>query len=427
MQVFKSLSDIEKILVKSTTLQKNYKNVYTLDRMRALMTFLGNPQDKIRVVHIAGTSGKTSTSYYIARLLRSSGLKVGLTVSPHITDIRERAQINLEVIPESEYCKYYSEYNEIIVKSKLNPTYFELLVAFSYWLFAKLSVDFAVVEVGLGGTLDGTNVVTRTDKVCVIADIGYDHTQILGTSLYQIAQNKAGIIQAGNDVFTHSQTDEIMQAISERSNFIGSGTVTLLTSDEPSSYALFSQNLPMYQKRNWHLATKVYDYIRQRDEIEVGSKSDLQRAASATIPARMETFQLDGKKIILDGAHNPQKLAALFDSIRQQYPNEKVAVLYAMLKSGKEKFDSSIAIIMKDCSEVIVTSFRVTQDLHRHGSDPEKIASALRESVDVTVVRDPIKAFSQLLERKEPILLVTGSFYLITKIRPVLLDLTKKI
>jgi dihydrofolate synthase/folylpolyglutamate synthase len=216
-----------------------------------------------------------------------------------------------------------------------------------------------------------------------------------------------------------------MKAINERSKIVVSGQVTRVPSDESSVYAVYSQDLPAYQRRNWHLATKVYEYICDRDSIAVAAKSDLNTAAGSTIPARMEIFQLNGRKIILDGAHNPQKLAALFDSIRQQYPNQSIAVLYAMLKSGKEKFDNSIAIIMKDCSEVIVTSFRVTQDLHRHGSDPEKIALALKESVNVSVVRDPIKAFDQLLERNEPILLVTGSFYLITKIRPVLLNLTK--
>jgi dihydrofolate synthase/folylpolyglutamate synthase len=147
---------------------------YTLDRMEQLMDYLGNPQNRLSVIHIAGTSGKTSTSYYIAALLHATGKTVGLSVSPHIDTIAERAQIDLRPLEESDYCEQLGIFLELIEKSGIQPSYFEVLVAFMYWLFDRRGVDYAVVEVGLGGLLDGTNVVDRSDKVCVITDIGFD-------------------------------------------------------------------------------------------------------------------------------------------------------------------------------------------------------------------------------------------------------------
>lgn len=124
---------------------------YTLNRMFRLMKLLGDPQENYHVIHVAGTSGKTSTSYYLAALLAKSDKKVGLTVSPHVDEVNERLQINLKPLSEKDYTKALSEFLEIIHKARINPTYFELLIAFAFWEFARQKVDYAVVEVGLGG------------------------------------------------------------------------------------------------------------------------------------------------------------------------------------------------------------------------------------------------------------------------------------
>lgn len=425
MHTFTSVSQIEKVLVKSVPLLKDYSHVYTLDNMRALAELLDNPQEKFTAIHIAGTSGKTSTSYYVASLLHGSGKKVGLTVSPHITDIRERAQINMHSLSEDEYCKHFTKYYQKIENSTLQPTYFETMVAFSYWLFAKLQVDYGVVEVGLGGTLDGTNIIQRHDKVSVITDIGYDHVQILGRTLPEIAQNKAGIIQNGNAVFMHTQVSEVLDVVSQKTSHTPGAVLHIIDPAKEMPLQSLADDLPAYQRRNWHLACAVYEYIADRDRIPSVSKTKARTAAHVVIPGRMEVFTYNGKTIILDGAHNPQKLAALFSSIQEKYPDQSIATVFAMLRAGKQKFDANLGIIMKDCAEVIVTGFRVTQDLHKHGADPDRIAQALAGNVPVRVVRKPALALQALLERPEPILLVTGSFYLISLLRPILLDKTK--
>ena len=159
----------------------NYAAEYKLDAMQAFMEYLGNPQDKVQVIHVAGTSGKTSTCYYIAALLHGAGYKVGHTVSPHVDEINERVQINLEPLPETQFCEALSEFSDLVAGFDQQLSYFEVMVALAYWYFAKVGVDYAVIEVGLGGRIDGTNVVTRGDKISVITNIGFDHTKIFAS------------------------------------------------------------------------------------------------------------------------------------------------------------------------------------------------------------------------------------------------------
>ena len=145
----------------------------TLERaIIPLMALAGNPQDRLKTVHIAGTSGKTSTSYYIAALLGAAGKTVGLTVSPHVDSITERIQINGQPLPDAEFCQELETFLDIVKQAPQPPSYFELLYAFALWVFGRRHVDYAVIETGMGGLYDATNVATRADKVCVITDIG---------------------------------------------------------------------------------------------------------------------------------------------------------------------------------------------------------------------------------------------------------------
>ena len=196
-----------------------------LDRVRHLLKLLGNPQEKIKIIHIAGTSGKGSTAYILSNLIRSQNFKVGLTVSPHLLDIRERIQINNTLIDKKIFTKNLNDIaekvKEIDTKKYGQLTYFELLTVLAFYTFYKEEVDYAVVETGLGGLLDATNVVTSENKICVITKIGFDHTHILGKRLTDIALQKAGIIQKNNTVVVTWQRKEIEQLfknVSENKN-----------------------------------------------------------------------------------------------------------------------------------------------------------------------------------------------------------------
>lgn len=395
---------------------------YTLDRMQTLMDFLDNPQEKLTIVHVAGTSGKTSTCYYAAALLRAAGHKVGLTVSPHVVEVNERLQINLAPLPESEFCRALSEFLELISKSGVKPTYFELLVAFAYWEFAKQQVDYVVMEVGLGGLLDATNVISNQDKVCIITDIGFDHVNVLGHSLTEIATQKAGIIQSRNTVFCYKQAQEINNVITARCQE-QQAILRIINSDTFSDKITF---LPLFQQRNYTLAQTTINFVLQRDDRSPLTKEQFLQAAHVDIPARMEIFKYKAKTVILDGAHNAQKLHALILSIKSRFKSKSVAALIGFAAHKEPNLASSIHEIIELTDHLIITSFKTGQDFMHTSVDPKTIVNLCKQEAfyNTEVELNTAKALDKLLARKESVLLVTGSFYLLSHVRPLLLELT---
>jgi len=417
MEQIKSFTDARQVLQRYVPKSRSMSAPYTLERMQQLMVALGNPQDQLRVVHVAGTSGKTSTSYYIASLLKAAGQKTGLTVSPHIDEVNERLQIDLEPLPEAVYCQVLSEFINLVDKTGIKPTYFELLVALAYWYFARQKVNYAVIEVGLGGLLDGTNVVSRPDKVCVITDIGLDHTSVLGKTLPEITSQKAGIIHPHNAVFCYQQSAEIMAVIREvsRQQQAELHEVRLPSAD------MLPTHLPLYQQRNWYLATHVHDYLTNRDNLPQVSAKDLQITTRTSIPARMEIVQRAGHTLVIDGAHNGQKLAALGASLENMFNQQKTAVVFSLVQSSQLRLKTSLKALIGFTDHLIVTSFETQQDFLKQSINPRKIVEQCRELgfTNIEVIPDPKEAYQALLKRPEPVHVVTGSFYLLNHIRPL--------
>ncbi len=391
---------------------------YTLDRQVQLMAYLGNPQEKVRVVHVAGTSGKTSTAYYAASLLQAAGFRVGLTVSPHVDEINERVQVNLMPLPEGEFCTDLGNFIDLVEKSGIKPTYFELLIAFAFWEFARHKVDYAVVEVGLGGLLDSTNVVSRADKICIITDLGMDHMHVLGDTLGEIAVQKAGIIQLHNAVFCYEQSAEVMEPIRARAAQKRADLHTLVQGAVPAELTF----LPSFQRRNIQLARAAIDFVLERDGRPPLGIEVVAEAARVVIPARMETFTVAGKKVIVDGSHNAQKMHALMTSIALRYPGQQVAAMISFAAHGAYRVDTAVAELAPFVRHVVVTSFHGAQDFPNQSLPPEIVRTACHEAgiAGVDTLKEPTKAWRALLARPEPILLVTGSFYLLNHVRPLI-------
>lgn len=420
MEELRTIEDINKALADFVPNSRN-PITYNLDRMHMLMDYLDNPQNKLKVIHVAGTSGKTSTCYYIASLLVQDGKKVGLTVSPHINSVNERVQINMVPLEESYFAKSLSEFLEIIKQSKVTPSYFETLVAFAYWEFHRQKVDYAVIEVGLGGLLDGTNIVTRQDKVCVLTDIGLDHVNILGSTMKEIAKQKAGIIKEGNEVFCNAQNDEVLNVFKAEAKK-KHAKLSIIKQNIETNYDF----LPLFQKRNFNLAKYVYEYVVNRDKLKSLKDDQLTLAARTLIPARMEEIKKGNQIIILDGAHNAQKLENLRLSISGKYPTKKVAAMISFVDGRGYRVSSSLEEVSKITDELIITTFKkARQDLPYGPLDPDKIASEAKELnfKQIEVINDPVLAYKKLLEKKEPILLITGSFYIMEDLRMEILKL----
>lgn len=392
------------------------KTPYTLDAMRVLMQFLDNPQDKIRVVHVAGTSGKTSTAYYAAALLKASGKTVGLSVSPHVDTMNERLQINGAPLPEAEFCAALGEFLDIIADAPVQPSYFELMVALAYWEFARQDLDYVVMEVGLGGLLDGTNVVTRADKVCVITDIGLDHTEILGDTIDKIAAQKAGIIHEGNDVYMYTQGPSVMGVVRGVAAKQGARLYEL-----PKIAAVVRPGLPLFQQRNLGLAVAAVGGAL-RHELP---KTVIDAAASLQVPARLERFTVGDKVVIIDGSHNQQKIQTLLESVAQLYPNQSIAALCAFVQGNSERWQGGLSELLPAANYILFTTFHGEQDVPKSSIPTVALAAFCREQhyANFGIEDDPAAALQALLARPEPVLLVTGSFYLLNHVRPFIRSL----
>ncbi len=391
------------------------KQKYSLDQMRDLMSQLGNPQDKIKVIHVAGTSGKTSTAYYVAALLGQTGKEVGLTVSPHVDEVNERVQVNLQPLPEQKFCEALGEFIDIVGKTGIKPTYFELLVAFAYWYFDKEKVDFAVVEVGLGGALDGTNVIHQPDKICVITDIGLDHIEVLGDTLEKIATQKAGIIKSHNPVFMYKQGADVMEQVTKRCRKSHAQLHEIAQQPQIAG----TKDLPPFQQRNFYLAKSVAEYATG----ETFSAEQIHQVAQIIIPARMEVINFVGKTLVIDGSHNGQKMRAVRQGVDKLFPDQKIAALVSFVQSEHGRAEGALQELKNVTDNLIITAFSGEQDAPKHSIEPAKIAN-LAQRVgfhEIDVIEDPKSAFKKLLKRPEPVLLVTGSFYLLNHIRPLIM------
>ncbi len=391
----------------------------TLGRTERLMAHLGDPQKKLRIIHVAGTSGKTSTTNYIAALLHATGKKVGHTVSPHVAGLNERVQINCQPLSEEAFCQYMSEFLPLVADAPEMPTWFEVLIAFTFWVFAeKEAVDYAVMETGLGGLQDSTNVAARADKLCVLTDIGFDHMHILGDRLGAIAHQKAGIIHENNVALMYEQDEEVLRVVRYWvSQQEGAELYTFAQSKLEEVYKDgFVDGLPLYQKRNWLLAWAVYRFVCRRDGIRMPNAEAVRNTQKMTVPGRMEVVEIEGKQIVLDGAHNEQKVTAMAESFRAKFPGVKPVVLMA-LKEGKEL--KAIAPILASLAcEVIVTQFSEVQDLPFGAMDPHEIAKVLEQyKLCVAVEADTTKAFHLFVKKAEEVGLVTGSFFLIAELK----------
>lgn len=395
------------------------RKAYTLEYMQAFMDFLGGPQNKVPVIHVAGTSGKTSTCYYLASLLQAAGKRVGLSVSPHIENLNERVQINLVPLPERQFCDELAIFLELVNKSNSMLTRFEFLSAFAFWEFSRQRLDYVVMEVGMGGTLDATNVIDQKNKVCVITDIGFDHQATLGNTLPEIAKNKAGIMGLHNLTFCYEQSPEVLRVIRTRARRMQADlhVVTPQPLAEPYRF------LPLFQQRNFALSKLVVESVLRRDGIRQLDDGATLRAARVHIPGRMEQFTVGSKTVILDGAHNAQKLQALKTSVGALHAGKSMAVLVAFRAGQQKRLEQATRELTDFADHLIITTYGAPNNVEPYGEDPDIIAALCKVHGfwQVETVADPLRAFHRLLARPEEILVVTGSFYLFNDIRPLLL------
>lgn len=437
-----TFKEAEKYLYDHIPYTKKYKYPADLGikRTKRLVELLGNPQEKIKVIHVAGTSGKGSTSYLVSVLLQACGFSTGLYIKPHILDIRERFQINNAFLSEEKFIFYVNQvipFVEEIEKTDLGmPTYFEINVALAYYIFYKEKIDYAVIETGLGGLYDGTNVVENKNKFFVISKIGFDHTEILGNTYKEIAFQKAGIIKPFNQgISIGQQTDAenvIAQKVEEKNalmqwlrlhknisniHFENDKTVFDFRFGNIKLDNLHLGLLGTYQAENVSLALATAILISKRDNFKLDFENMRKVLNTAHLPARFELREKCGKTLIIDGAHNPQKIEAMLETLDRLYPNKKFDFLVAFKK--EKDIHEIIRQLLEKANHITVTSyFTKNQEVIAISEDLDKIEKNFKEFgfTDYTIIPDSKNALEYGLDKSKKMLIITGSMYFISEL-----------
>lgn len=403
-----------------------------LDRMRIFLEKLGNPQDKLKYIHIAGTNGKGSVCAVLSAVLAEAGYKTGLFISPYITDFRERIQINNQMISKEILADAVEKTFPIIEKLREDGviiTEFEYVNALQFYIHANESCDLVVLETGMGGLLDCTN--TILPPLCsVITTIGLDHTAILGSTIEEIAWQKCGIIKSGSVAVTSRQTEGAMRVIEctcKSRNvplFKSEGAEIKVISEslESTVFEYDGEELELHlvgehQLENAKTALTALKALCDSGKINVSKKALKSGVAKAVNPARLELMRKN-PVVLLDGAHNPNGIEALSNAVKKYLPNQKRLCLMGMLA---DKDSAGSIKLLEGLFEEVIT---VTVDNPRTLTAKELAEKCRQHFPVVTAFDDNKKALDYALEKaeKEKIpLVICGSLYLAGELRPYLL------
>jgi len=384
-----------------------------LDRIKKLLAALGEPQTRFPSIIIGGTAGKGSTSTMIASILTESGLKVGLYTSPHLSKLNERFKIDNKDISDKELIDLVNAIREFVTCE----SYFEILTSIAFLWFAKKKIDVAVLEVGMGGRWDATNVVNN--KIAVLTNVGLDHTEFLGKSVNSQAWEKVAILKKEGTMVTGVTQSSVIKIVK---NYAKAKSAKVIFFRILKKFNL--KLLGLHQQANANLAAaavKAFDPKIPAKAIRAG-------LLKAFIPGRLEVI----KNIILDGAHNPIKMKALVASLKQLYPNgpkarqPRVGKKFITIFSAKKDKDIAkmLKILLPVTKKLIITKFTLSTDAGSFmAADPKLIASITRRLTSgkkIIVVPDPRQALKTAMKQfnnNNNFILVTGSLYLVGEIR----------
>ena len=416
---------------------------FKLDRMQTLLEVLGNPHEHVRMVHVAGTVGKGSTVAMIASMLEGCGYAVGQFTSPHLIDVRERITINNQPISRGDFTDLMQRIASAAAGAAIEPTFFEVLTAMAFKHFAEQAVDIAVIEAGLGGRLDSTNVIRP--EVSVITQIDYDHTHLLGHGLDDIAREKAGIFKRGVPALTHqqppavaevlkqcaSEVDAPLRVISEDieySHRFGSTAALgphsrVCVATETSEFMHLAVPLPgEHQAINCALALAVIDAL-QHCGLGFPEVALHEGLARTSLPGRMELVW-DRPRILVDGAHNPAAVGALMRSVGAHVPYDSMVCVFGCCE------DKDIPTMLEKISlggdKMIFTRAKTNP----RAADPYELQRQFAEqSGKMHQVAPTLPEALDLASRavgRDDLICVTGSFYLVGETKKYLADLDRR-
>ena len=397
-----------------------------MDRIQQLLFVLGHPENQIRTIHVAGTNGKGSVTSMISTILMEAETRVGKFTSPHLVRYNERIQINEQDITDEEFAEVLTtvrDFADDLVKKRAceQPTQFEILTAAAFHYFAINGVDYAVIEVGLGGLWDSTNLIKPL--VSVITNIALDHTKVLGNTIEEIAMQKAGIIKEKVPVVTGAEGDalgpiRVMSAVKQAplyeygrsfrgkeitSSIDGQKFILMAGTNYASEYEI---GLPgEHQIRNAALAIVAAKIVSKQDP-RIREEHLHLGAAHTKWPGRLEKIA-SAPDVILDGAHNPNGAEALRNALDKYYPEKKRAFVFGMM--GDKSVDEVIKILFRPSDTV----FTVRADDGPRAAEAADLAE--RIGSNATPMEDVGRAYRQACDAAgtDGVVCVCGSLYLV--------------
>lgn len=383
------------------------ENTFKLAEMR------GNPQAKLKFIHVAGTNGKGSTCAILESVYRTAGYKTGFFTSPHLVSFTERIQANRKSISESETAELVGQFKNLLLQANggetdsekwsFRPTFFEVVTVMALEWFLRQQCEIIIWETGLGGRLDATNIVTPLASV--ITNIQYDHEKWLGDRLEMIAFEKAGIIKENIPVVTAVEDGEAWRVIQQTAAEKHSPTHRVSTSDYSAIFE--TATFPLeggHQLKNAACALKTVELLQREFPVDPGAIRN--GLSSVQWPGRFQTLRQDGKEIILDGAHNPDGVLTLKAAFEAKYPGRKAALVMGVFKDKAwEKMSATL--------RPIVSKVRLAP-LHSERTFEPETGVACWKRLGI----DDAKSFPSVAEAlasvsSEPLVVVAGSLHLI--------------
>ncbi len=404
---------------------KRFGSKLDLTRMKKCVEYLGHPEKEFKSIHVAGTNGKGSTSTFLKNILIEAGFNVGIYTSPYVVKFNERIGLNNDYISDDDLVYYANQLyplTEKMLKEDETVTFFEVLTLMAFLYFRDKEVDYAVVEVGLGGLLDATNVIIP--EISVITNISYDHMKQLGNTLESIALNKLGIVKEGVPLVTAIEDINLFPLFAEitaeknsRLKIINFDLVSDISVGEKTSFKYqndyYSLKLTGYhQVRNSILAIEVIRLLRIINHQSIKEEHIKRGLEKSFWPGRFEIFN---GNIVLDGAHNIGGITALIKSAKTVFSGKYIKCLFSVMSDKEHK--KMIEELDNFCDELYFTEFEYArredaQNLFMESSHYHK-----------SFHKDYKQIFKQLINLKEQeVLIVTGSLYFISEIRKLLTE-----
>lgn len=389
-------------ITEKITSRKTEKDDITIEPVKDALDELDHPEEDYSVVLVGGTNGKGSTVEMVSELLQHQGNDVGAFKSPHLTSLRERIRINGKKIARNKVVELFSE----IDSPEQELSFFEFITVMAYLYFSKQKVDYAVIEVGMGGRLDATN--AAEPDLSIITNVGLDHTQYLGDALEEIAREKAGIIPRNGKLVTREDLEPINETADKRETQI----IELAEVEVPETgdYRFEGQEFRIsvsgsFQKQNLENSLTA---VRELGELP----DDIGKALSDLgCPGRMETISED-PEVILDGAHNP----AALETIIEDLPEDFVCVFNSIETKNSSEM---IQIIEEKASRFVFTESEI--EWSSDSAELEKNCSSPSE-----IIKDPVEAVRKAAKYGDPVV-VTGSLYLIGQLKKHDIDVKPKV